>query len=98
MLKTPQTDQLNQLPHTEANLRVFQGKIAGYIFLDGKPGKQAGLLKNKTLLYARPLNGPPVQQNAAFIGIVQSSDDLEQGALAAAAGPDYCDKLTFTNV
>ncbi|MNL85412.1 hypothetical protein D3C87_2137060 [compost metagenome] len=61
MLKSLQTDQFNQFLHPAANLGVFQGKVAGNIFLHRKPGEQARLLKNKSLLNAGPLDGLPVQ-------------------------------------
>src|SRR5262249_15787535 len=59
-----------------------------HVLPDRQPGKERGLLEDQAALRRRRLARIPERPDMALGGILQAGDEIEQGALAAARGPE----------
>ncbi len=70
-----------------------------HVLQDRVPGKQRVLLEDeRDILGRRPGNSPAVHEHLARARLQQSADDVQQRALAAAAGTQQADELVATDV
>src|SRR5262245_41112904 len=75
--------------HPQAELHVFQ---------NSQPREKSEFLEDNNPVGARPENRSPVHQGFAFVWRLQSSNDVEHRALAAARGSYDAKKFSLVHV